>query len=213
LRHSDEIRDGSARERAPATGRRYRASVTSEPDHMLLLIDEATDRLLTTVRGFSDDDVRQPSSLRGWTRGHVLTHLARGGDAIRNLLDGVRTGVPGTAYASQQARDEAIERGAGRGAAELLVDLTESAAAFRAAAESVSADAWGEPVRAPTGDPFPARQLLERRLVELELHSVDLDAGYTAGDWPEEFAGMDLVEPMRSQREERRRRSPRSSLR
>jgi maleylpyruvate isomerase len=170
---------------------------------MLLLIDAATERLLVTMRRLRDDDVRQPSSLPGWTRGHVLTHLARGAEAIARLLDGVRTGVPGSAYASQQARDDAIERGATRRAADLLADVTESAARFRDAAASVPADAWSRPARGLVGDAFPARQLLDRRLVELELHHADLDAGYTPDDWPEEFTGMDLPEPMRSQREER----------
>src|SRR4051794_20051546 len=98
---------------------------------MLVLIDAATERLVATAWGLGDDDVRLPSSLPGWTRGHVLTHLARGGEAIGRLLDGIRTGVPGQAYTSQQERDEAVERGAGRGAAELVADLTESAARFR----------------------------------------------------------------------------------
>ena len=170
---------------------------------MLVLIDAATERLLATARGFGDD-VRQPSSLPGWTCGHVLTHLARGGEAIGRLLDGVRTGVPGQAYAGQEERDEAIERGAGRGAAEPVADLTASAERFRDAAAAVPADAWGRPVRGLVGDPFPARQLLQRRLVELELHHADLDAGYTTDDWLEEFVGMDLPEPMRREREERR---------
>jgi maleylpyruvate isomerase len=112
-------------------------------------------------------------------RGHVLTHLARGGEAIGRLLAGIRTGVPGQAYAGQQERDEAVERGAGRGAAELVADLTESAARFRDAATGVPADAWDRSARGLVGDPFPARQLLQRRLVELELHHADLDAGYT----------------------------------
>ena len=66
------------------------------------------------------------------------------------------------------------------------------------------ADAWDQSARGLVGDPFPARQLLERRLVELELHNADLGAGYTAEQWPAEFTEMDLAEPMRSQREERR---------
>ena len=113
--------------------------------------------------------------------------------------------MPGQAYAGQEERDEAIERGAGRRAAELVADLTESAARFRDAAAAVPADAWDRPVRGLVGDPFPARQLLQRRLTELELHHADLDAGYTTDDWPEEFAVTDLAEPMRSEREERRR--------
>jgi hypothetical protein len=51
--------------------------------------------------------------------------------------------------------------------------------------------------------PFPAAQLLTRRLVEVELHHCDLAAGYGPADWPAAFAAMDLPEPMRSQRQDR----------
>jgi maleylpyruvate isomerase len=168
-------------------------------------IDGATRRLLRTVDGLSDDDVRQPSRLPGWTRGHVLTHLARGAEALGNLLEWARTGVPTTAYASQQARDEAIERGAGRDVDELRADVTTAAEKFRAAAVTLPGDAWQRRVRALHYPEFPAFQLLVRRLVEVELHHVDLAAGYGPGDWPDRFAGMELDEPMRTQRADRTR--------
>ena len=56
------------------------------------LIDDATQRLLGTARLMTDEDVRQPSLLPGWTRGHVLAHLARNADALRNVLIGARAG-------------------------------------------------------------------------------------------------------------------------
>ena len=43
---------------------------------------------------------------------------------------------------------------------------------------------------------FPARLLLSRRLVEVELHHTDLGCGYARADWPAAFASMDLPEPM-----------------
>jgi maleylpyruvate isomerase len=168
-------------------------------------IDEATGRLLRTIDGLTDDDVRQPSLLPGWTRGHVLTHLARGAEALGNLLEWARTGVPTAAYASQQARDEAIERGAGRGVAELRTDVTTAAEKLRAAAVTLPEDAWRRTVRALNYPEFPADRLLVRRLVEVELHHVDLGAGYRPGDWPAPFAGMELDEPMRTQRADRTR--------
>ena len=50
---------------------------------------------------------------------------------------------------------------------------------------------------------FPASQVLVRRLVELELHHVDLDAGYRPADWPTTFNELELPEPMRTQRADR----------
>ena len=43
---------------------------------LMRAIDVATQRLLRTVEWFSDHDVERPSSLPGWSRGHVLTHVA-----------------------------------------------------------------------------------------------------------------------------------------
>jgi maleylpyruvate isomerase len=56
--------------------------------------------------------------------------------------------------------------------------------------------------------PVPAAGLLTRRLVEVELHHCDLGAGYGPDDWPAAFAAMDLAEPMRSYRQDRRDRVP-----
>jgi maleylpyruvate isomerase len=161
-------------------------------------IDDATASLLETVARLTDSDVRRPSLLPGWTRGHVLTHLARGGDALRDLLEG------GPGYPSRQARDAAIEAGAGRGVAELAADLRASAAAFREVALGQPDEAWGRTVTPPLGiAPFPAGQVLLRRLVEVELHHVDLDAGYRPADWPTTFNELELPEPMRGQRADR----------
>ena len=50
-----------------------------------------------------DDAFAAPSGLPGWTRAHVLTHVARNADAMINLLTWARTGVPTPAYASDAA--------------------------------------------------------------------------------------------------------------
>jgi maleylpyruvate isomerase len=168
-------------------------------------IDFATQRLLGTARVIDDADLRAPSLLPGWTRAHVLAHLARGADALRNLMIGVRTGQPRPAYASPAARDAGIEQGAGLPRAVLLDEVAAAAMAFRTVSRQLPDEAWDAEVTGVPGlDPFPARELLVRRLVEVELHHCDLGAGYTAADWPDAFTVMRLPEPMRSQREERR---------
>jgi len=166
-------------------------------------IDDATSLLLETAGRLTDEQVREPSLLVGWTRGHVLTHLARNSDAMRNLLNGVRTGIPGTAYPSQEARDADIEAGSGRRATELVADIRKSATAWRAAVEAVPDDAWTTPVSVPPGTLVPASQVVIRRLVEIELHHVDLDAGYRPSDWPTTFNQLELVDPMRGWRADR----------
>src|SRR5713101_4454332 len=95
-------------------------------------IDQATQRLLGTARVITEPDLREPSLLPGWTRAHVLAHLARGADAMRNLLVGVRSGQDRPAYASAEARQAGIEQGARMRAKELVADVADSAMAFRA---------------------------------------------------------------------------------
>ena len=167
-------------------------------------IDQATQRLLDVARILTEPDLRAPSLLPGWTRAHVLAHVARNADAMRNVLGGVRTGEDRPGYASAVARVAGIEQDAGRPARELAADLADSAMALRTVARQLPGDGWQVPVRMlDPGARFPAAQLLTRRLVEVELHHSDLAAGYDPADWPAAFAAMELGEPMRTWRRDR----------
>ncbi len=101
----------------------------------------------------------------------MLTHLARNADGFRHLMHWARTGTRTPMYPSEAARDEAIEVGAARSAAELSTDLSRSAAAFAEAAAELPAAAWAAQVER-RGEPFPARDILRTRLSELEFHHV-----------------------------------------
>jgi maleylpyruvate isomerase len=166
-------------------------------------IDDATQRLLGTARVIAEPDLRQPSLLPGWTRAHILAHLARSADAMRALLVGLRSGQDRPAYVSAEALEADIERTAAQEAKGLVTDVADSAMALRTIARQLADQAWPRFVRVPGSAPFPAAQLLVRRLVEVELHHCDLAAGYSPADWPDAFASMELAEPMRSQRQDR----------
>jgi maleylpyruvate isomerase len=167
-------------------------------------IDQATQRLLDTARIITEPDLRAPSLLPGWTRAHVLAHVARNADAMRNVLAGVRSGQDRPGYTSPEAREADIERDAGRQARELAADLADSAMALRTVARQLPGEGWQVPVRMlDPGARFPAAELLTRRLVEVELHHGDLGAGYGPADWPAAFAAMELGEPMRTWRQDR----------
>jgi maleylpyruvate isomerase len=167
------------------------------------LVDGATQRLLDDARTLSEDDLRAGSLLPGWTRAHVLAHVARGADAMRNLLAGARSGRDRPAYASAQARDAGIEQGAAKRAADLLSDLADSAMALRTVARQLPDAAWQFPVRVLDSALFPAAELLTRRLAEVELHHCDLDTSYGPADWSAAFTSLDLPEPLRAQRQDR----------
>ena len=158
----------------------------------LTRLGESTDRLLATAGALDDARAAAASRLPGWTRGHILTHLARNADGFRNLLIWARTGTETPMYPGEEFRDRDIEAGATRPAAELTADVRASAATFATAAGELPAAAWDAPV-ARRGVTFPARAVLPRRLSELEIHHVDLGTGYGPGDWPPDFVQVTLA--------------------
>ncbi|MEO3788162.1 maleylpyruvate isomerase family mycothiol-dependent enzyme [Actinocorallia sp. B10E7] len=150
------------------------------------------ERLERTLEAIDESAARGPSPLEGWTRGHVLQHIARNADSYWRLLEWARTGVEHPQYPSVEAREAEIEAGADRPVAELAADVRESNARFVALAESLTDEAWKATVRAMPGWPHPAWYTLHRRWREVEVHHVDLDAGYAPADWPRSYVRWEL---------------------
>jgi len=147
----------------------------------------ATDSLVESIGGLTDADARGPSLLPGWTRGHVLTHLARNADGGIRLLGWARTGIPSYEYKSVAARAEAIEEGAGRQAVVLLADVSAASAAFAEATAVMPPDAWQYLITWTTGQQEPAHEVVRSRLAEVLIHHVDLDLGFGPRHWPPWF--------------------------
>ncbi|WP_433084880.1 maleylpyruvate isomerase family mycothiol-dependent enzyme [Dactylosporangium sp. CA-052675] len=166
--------------------------MTADPLVLTPELERATERLLATVDSLPLDE---PSLCAGWTRGHVVTHLARNADAYVNLLTWARTGTRTPAYASREAREADIEAGAPRPASVQLADLAASATRLSTAIDAMPAEAWSTVVTMPSGTEVPAARLVWSRLCEVELHHVDLDAGYGPADWPEAFPPRLLHDP------------------
>ncbi len=153
-------------------------------------LERATARMLDTVAGLTDDRLAEPSVLPGWTRGHVVSHLARNADSLVNLLNWARTGVETPQYPSPEAREAGIEAGAARPVAEQLPDLKEACATFARKADDMPAEAW----TVELGTQGPAARVVWRRLREVEVHHADLAAGYGWHDMPEAFLRRLLTE-------------------
>jgi maleylpyruvate isomerase len=151
-------------------------------------VSAATSRLRDSVARLDDQQAREPSLLPGWSRGHLLSHIARNADSLRNLLIWARTGIETPQYRDLAEREEGIAAGAGRPAAELLADLDASAAALDSEADSLPPAAWPAEVRGMRRAAHPAWYALWRRLSEVEIHHVDLGVGYRPADWPADFA-------------------------
>jgi maleylpyruvate isomerase len=161
------------------------------PDRIARLADvrASTSALLAGLDAerWNDGDVRAPSVLPGWTRGHVLTHIARNADGIAATLAGALRGEIVLRYPrGSEGRDADIEAGAGRGAIELIADVRDSADRLDRIFGAV-ADASGWDLT--TENDRPAHSWLNSRWREVEIHRADLRGAYGAADWPAAFVG------------------------
>jgi len=156
-------------------------------ERMLDDLDTATAGLLTGIGGLTDAGARGPSLLPGWSRGHLLTHLARNAEGGTRLLGWARTGVASYEYRSVAVRASEIEAGATRPPVALVADVSAWSAAFAEAAAVMPASAWQHPVTWTTGQQTPAEHVVQSRLAEVLIHHVDLCLAFGPGNWPAPF--------------------------
>jgi maleylpyruvate isomerase len=161
-------------------------------------LTESTERLTASLEQMRPEDLAQPSHLPGWSRAHVLVHLSRNADGLRNLLLSARTGEPLRMYPSPGAREADIIAGVTRPAEVVLADVIEASRSFLVEAHSFPESCWSNEVAFTSGGPNPpivsAERILELRLTEVEFHHVDLDLVYSFADVPVLLAGPLIVD-------------------
>jgi maleylpyruvate isomerase len=183
------VHPGPGVDRAGDSGRWQDGAVAS--DDVARRLDEvrwSTEGLLAMLRDrpLTDGWARQSSLLPGWTRGHVLTHLARNADAIARTLAGAARGEKIPMYDGEAARDADIRAGADRPLQQLVEDVVGSARRLDETWSGLSDTEWLGEALTRTG-PLPALRLIGMRWREVEIHRVDLADGYGPGDWPASF--------------------------
>lgn len=171
------------------------APVTAHLDGMR----EAHRALLSTIDGLGASDLEVPSLLPGWSRAHVLAHVAANADSFVGIVAAAGRGETVVQYAGgAEGRTAGIESGARMSASALLDWVRTSSSELESALDAASDVAWrGEGVsvagaRIPVGDvPF-------RRWREVVVHHADLGCSYGWGDWPARFVREELqVQEMR----------------
>jgi maleylpyruvate isomerase len=141
-----------------------------------------------TVDALTDDELSAPSLLPGWTRAHVVAHLALNGHAMARVLDAVGRGEPAAMYESDERRDAEISEHSQDEPDVLRDRLLAATTEFSDAVEARDDAAWaGSFTRIPSGPSWPAATLVATRRREVEIHHADLGAAYTHHDWPEDF--------------------------
>ncbi|MFC4950622.1 maleylpyruvate isomerase family mycothiol-dependent enzyme [Pseudonocardia sp. GCM10023141] len=131
-----------------------------------------------------DDAFVAPSALPGWSRAHVLSHVALQADGMINLLTWARTGTPTPAYASVEQRDADITAGALRAPATIREDVISSSDRLAKVVREMPAQAWAVQVANPQGVEFPAIDIPWLRAREMWIHAIDLDVGASFADLP-----------------------------
>lgn len=157
---------------------------------MLPLLARASDRLLARVEALPDDAFSEPSALPGWSRAHVVAHLALNGEGLAAALAGAAVGKDVAMYRSEEARDGDIDDLAARPPAEIRTRLNAAVRGFAGAFSLVPDPAWETAIHRLPGSEhtFAAADTVGMRLCEVEIHHADLAAGYTRDDWEPDFA-------------------------
>ncbi len=139
------------------------------------------------AKTIADAELDQPSLLPGWTRKHVVAHLAANAEALGNLVHWARTGEERRMYTSPEQRNADIESGAERSASELRTWFAEAAQRLAHAMSELTEEQWQTPVLTAQGRQIPATEIPWMRTREVMVHAVDLGAGVTFADLPDDF--------------------------
>lgn len=148
---------------------------------------DATRRLLIHLDELPVEDLRAPSLLPGWSRAHVVAHLAGNALSHVRMLDGCLAGEVRAQYADGGARADGIAALAAV-PARVVAEHARAAAALEDRWAAMRQEHWERPVRWLDRGTAPAHTTLWSRRKEVEVHRVDLAAGYAPADWPAEFA-------------------------
>lgn len=157
-------------------------------DSVLDALQHSDQRAIRTVDSLTEEQWRGASVLPGWTRAHVVAHLALNAEGFARSFEALQDGEQVPTYDSVEARDEDIETLAAAAPSEIrdryFGATTRLRHLFGALTEDQSA---GAVTRFPGGPAVPVADVPAARRGEVEIHHADLDAGYSAADWTTDF--------------------------
>jgi len=153
---------------------------------------EATARLRTLVD--RTDDLGAPSLLPGWTRAHVVAHVVGNARSHIRVLQAAHEEEVADQYPGGAAAREQEIAGLAADPALAVKELHHTAEEL--AHEWRSTSDWAVLWQPLKGDAAPVERLVWARWREVEVHAVDLNAGYRPEDWPAPFLSR-LLEELR----------------
>lgn len=159
------------------------------PADLLAELHNAADAVTAIAAKFTDEEVKAPSALPGWTRGHVLAHLTGISNAMARQLEYGGRGETVELYdGGQEGRTKAINMAAGHDAdtqrAELRTALDRALRAFDALGSPGNGTGWQTPISYRGGVVLDGGLALWRELV---IHASDLGTGLGPETWSRQF--------------------------
>ncbi|MGH3612778.1 MAG: maleylpyruvate isomerase family mycothiol-dependent enzyme [Pseudonocardia sp.] len=155
-------------------------------------VAEAHERERSLIGGLTDDQVRAPSTLPGWTRSHVLAALLAFAQAAnRQITFAMADRVVDFYDGGREGRDEEIETNASRSADDLVLEVVRATKDLDRAWARLRPPDWSRPVRYRDGGSMT--DVLRACWREAELHAVDLDLGVLPSEWSADFC-VDLFD-------------------
>lgn len=173
----------------PASDPRLAEVTELRPEELIAGMKSAHERERALVDGLTDEQVRAPSTLPGWTRGHVLGARLAFARAVNRQLDYALTDrVIEFVDGGRAGRDAYIEEHAYRPAAELVPDVQNVLTGLDVRWSELGPSDWARPVR--YRGPGVLLDVLQACWRESEIHCVDLDLGVQPSVWSAEFCAQ-----------------------
>lgn len=155
------------------------------PEALLAELHKAADVVASQAGKLAEEDVTAPSMLPGWTRGHVLAHLAGISNAMARQLEFARRGEQVELYdGGFEGRTKAIDMAAGHSLEQHRADLAAALERALQAFDSLDAGSWQAPISYRGGVVLDGGFALWR---ELLIHATDLRTGLGPETWSKPF--------------------------
>ncbi|MEV6338710.1 maleylpyruvate isomerase family mycothiol-dependent enzyme [Nocardia vinacea] len=142
-----------------------------------LLAHRGTAYFAERLAALTDDELGEPTLLKGWTRRHLIAHVSYNAVALGNLVDWAATGIETSMYTSPEQRGRDIEAGATMSPAALRNLFDHTVARLDEKWRNLPDAAWDTNVRTVQGRSVPVVATLWMRSREVWIHAVDLANG------------------------------------
>jgi len=148
-------------------------------------LTRAADAFASKISPLTDDDVRAATELPGWTRGHLLAHVAHVSNAVARQVEYALRGELIEFYdGGQGGRTQAIEMAAGKSAEEHRAAISAGFTRALTVLDGLSEEQWQLPISYRNGVVMDGALAYWRELV---IHLADLQIGRGPETWSKEF--------------------------